>query len=96
MNPLKLAVVIALASTASTGLAVNHGERPSMAEFAQGFAQRTEMEFESDPKGILPNRRAREALPLLWMPARRTHGMRCAGIANLSSFPEPAADACTA
>ncbi|HEY5931007.1 MAG TPA: hypothetical protein VIU02_11915 [Burkholderiales bacterium] len=84
MNLLKLAVVIALASTASTGLAENHGERPSMAEFAQGSAQRAGREFESDPKGILSNRRAREALPFLWMPARRTHDMRCAGMANLS------------
>jgi hypothetical protein len=95
MNALKLAVVIALAITASTGLALNHGDVRSKADPTAGAAQKKAGKFEFRLQGAGPKGRTEKALPLLWMPqdacrtARRPPEI-------LSYFPARAAAACMA
>lgn len=71
MNALKLAVVIALATTAPTGLALNHRDGPSTAELSAGTARNESGDSELRIERATPYDRAHEALPLLWMPAGR-------------------------
>lgn len=54
MNALKLAVVIALAITASTGIALNHGDVRSKADPTAEAAQKTAGKFELRLQGAGP------------------------------------------
>ena len=73
MNALKLAVVIALATTASTGLALSQRDGPSTAELSAGNARKESGDSKLRLERVRPYDRAHEALPLLWMPAGRAY-----------------------
>ena len=94
MNALKLAVVIALATTASAGLALNHRDGPSKAELPAGNARMESGDSASRLRRARSHERAQEALPLLWIPAGRAHDALPG--AGFSCFPAPAGAACTA
>lgn len=94
MNALKLAVVIALATTASTGLALHHGDGPSKAELTAGNVRKVSGDSEFRLERAKTYDRVHEALPLLWIPAGRAHDALPG--AGFSCFPAPAGAACTA